>query len=109
MKRSVIRIAVISTLALLLCVGIGLAISYQTTESSNQVFKTEHVWDAKVTIGDHISISASKNGERHIVPILGSTFKGPKIRGEVLPLGEDWQLVYHDGDMELYARYLLNK
>ena len=58
-------------------------------------------------IGDRITVGAGKNGERHIVPILGGTFKGPKIQGDVLPLGEDWQLVRLDGDMELYARYLL--
>ena len=107
MKRSVIRIAVISALGVLLCVGIGLAISFQTSDSPNQVFKTEHVWDARVTIGERISVGASKNGERHIIPILGGTFKGPRIQGEVMPMGEDWQLIRPDGDLELYARYLL--
>ena len=34
-------------------------------------------------------------------------FSGAKIKGEVLPGGEDWQLVRPDGDTELYARYLL--
>ncbi len=118
MKRSAIRIAFLSAIALLLLLGGGdlkarlatnshVSAAGQESPSSEQPFKTEHVWDAKVAIGDRISVGASKNGERHIIPIKGGTFKGPRIQGEVLPLGEDWQLVRHDGDLQLYARYLL--
>ena len=74
---------------------------------SDQVFKTEHIWDAKVTIAKTITLGDSKHGMRRIVPITGGTFEGPNIRGEVVPGGEDWQLIRPDGDMELYARYLL--
>lgn len=70
-------------------------------------FKTEHMWDAKVTVSDMIMVGESKHGTRRIIPITGGTFEGPKIKGEVLPGGEDWQLVRPDGDTELYARYLL--
>ena len=77
------------------------------SESSDQVFKTEHMWDAKVTIADGILLGKSKHGWRRIVPITGGTFEGPNIRGEVVPCGEDWQLTRPDGDTELYARYLL--
>lgn len=77
------------------------------SESSDQAFKTEHMWDAKVTIADGILLGKSKHGWRRIVPITGGTFEGPNIRGEVVPGGEDWQLTRPDGDTELYARYLL--
>ncbi len=70
-------------------------------------FKTEHMWNAKVTIADMIMIGESKRGTRRVIPITGGTFEGPKIKGEVMPGGEDWQLVRPDGDTELYARYLL--
>ncbi|HEY9123023.1 MAG TPA: DUF3237 domain-containing protein [Bacteroidales bacterium] len=70
-------------------------------------FKTEFVWEAKVKIAGMINVGQSKRGERRVIPITGGTFKGPKIKGEVLPGGEDWQLVRPDGDTELYARYLL--
>jgi hypothetical protein len=76
-------------------------------EPSDQVFKTEHIWDAKVTIAETIILGESKHGIRRIVPITGGTFEGPNIRGEVVPGGEDWQLIRPDGDVELYARYLL--
>lgn len=70
-------------------------------------FKTEHVWDAKVKIANTITIGESKRGTRRVIPITGGTFEGAKIKGDVLPGGEDWQLVRPDGDTELYARYLL--
>lgn len=70
-------------------------------------FKTEHLWDAKVKVADMIMVGESKRGVRRVIPITGGTFEGPNIKGEVLPGGEDWQLVRPDGDTELYARYLL--
>ena len=70
-------------------------------------FKTEFMWDAKVKIASMINVGESKRGVRRVIPITGGTFSGPKIKGDVLSGGEDWQLVRPDGDTELYARYLL--
>jgi hypothetical protein len=84
----------------------GLATESEKSDS-DKVLKTEHIWDAKVTIAETIFLGASKHGDRRIVPITGGTFEGPNIRGEVVPGGEDWQLTRPDGDIELYARYLL--
>jgi len=70
-------------------------------------FKTEFIWEAKVKIANMINVGESKRGERRIIPITGGSFVGPRIKGEVLPGGEDWQLVRPDGDTELNARYLL--
>src|SRR6187402_2413245 len=72
-----------------------------------QDFKTEFMWDAKVKIANMIDVGESKSGVRRVIPISGGTFAGPKIKGEVLPGGEDCQLVRPDGDTELNARYLL--
>lgn len=70
-------------------------------------FKTEFIWDAKVKIANMINVGESKRGIVRVIPITGGTFAGPKIKGEVLPGGEDSQLVRPDGDTELNARYLL--
>jgi len=85
----------------------ALTASPEKSEYADQAFKTEHMWDAKVTIATGILLGKSKHGLRRIVPITGGTFEGPNIRGEVVPGGEDWQLIRPDGDRELYARYLL--
>jgi hypothetical protein len=46
-------------------------------------------------------------GERRFIPIIGGSFKGKKLSGEVLPEGADWQLVRPDGSTLLHARYTL--
>ncbi len=83
------------------------SIAQTTNDSLYKDFKAEFMWEAKVKISNMINVGESKRGTRRIIPITGGTFKGPKIKGEVLPGGEDWQLVRPDGDTELYARYLL--
>ena len=66
-----------------------------------------HVFSEKVYVEGSFSIGDAKYGGRNIVPILGGSFEGPDIKGEVLPGGADWQLKRPDGDTELYARYTL--
>ena len=70
-------------------------------------FKTELVLEAKVNIGTMVNVGDSKRGSRRIIPITGGTFEGPKMKGTVLPMGEDWQLTRPDGSTELNAIYLL--
>ena len=50
-------------------------------------------------------LGATPRGRRRIVPILGGTVRGPRLEGEVLPGGADWQYVRGDGVVELVARY----
>lgn len=46
-------------------------------------------------------------GERRIIPIIGGAFSGPRLSGEVLPGGADWQIIRWDGIVEVEARYTL--
>lgn len=98
------------TIGFYLCWGIVfqcLSVCLQAQVAPQAPGQVEHMWDAKVTIGEAFVLGESKYGIRVIIPITGGTFEGPKISGTVLPLGEDWQLYRPDGDTELYARYLL--
>lgn len=87
----------------------GTAQVVESVKSERQFkdFRTEFIWDAKVKIGEMISVGNSKRGTCRVIPITGGTFSGPDIKGEVLFGGEDCQLVRPDGDTELNARYLL--
>jgi hypothetical protein len=47
------------------------------------------------------------HGIRSIVPVTGGDFEGPRLRGEVLPGGDDWLLLRPDGVLELDLRITL--
>ena len=46
-------------------------------------------------------------GRRRIIGISGGRFSGPRLQGQVLPGGADWQLIRADGVAYLDARYTL--
>jgi hypothetical protein len=46
-------------------------------------------------------------GTRRIVPITGGRFEGPRLAGEILDNGADWQVVGDDGTTVVDTRYLL--
>ena len=52
-------------------------------------------------------VGAGASGERRIVPILGGRVSGPRLEGEILPGGADFQLIRPDGVAEIEARYTL--
>lgn len=60
-----------------------------------------------IDVGDLISLGPGPLGERRVVSILGGTFEGPGLRGEVLPGGADWQIARTDGVLDIDARYAL--
>ena len=65
--------------------------------------------DLAVDVGEVVSMGATPLGERRVVHILGGTFEGPAMRGEVIAGGADWQLARTDGVLELDARYTLKE
>jgi hypothetical protein len=61
-----------------------------------------------VDVGEVVSMGAGPLGERRMVSILGGTFEGPAMRGEILP-GADWQIARNDGVLDIDARYVLEE
>lgn len=64
----------------------------QTTETGPAL---EYVCELRVTCDPAYSAGIHSHGERVIIPITGGTFEGPRMKGEVLPGGADYQLVDH--------------
>lgn len=62
---------------------------------------------ARIKLGAATEIGRTSEGLRRIVPIIGGTFVGPDLAGEILPFGADWQIVRPSGRMDLDARYTL--
>jgi hypothetical protein len=67
----------------------------------------EFIFAAHVTVDAPLDFGDVGKGGRRIVPIGGGEFSGPRMRGEVLPGGADWQILRSDGVAELEARYTL--
>ena len=65
-----------------------------------------YAFEARVDVGPIIDVGEVTGGRRRVIPILGGTFQGPRLRGRVLP-GADWQVVHNGTLTELVARYLL--
>jgi hypothetical protein len=67
----------------------------------------ELVMTLHVEIAPTLDVGEVGAGFRRVIPIIGGSFAGPAIRGEVLPGGADWNLTRPDGVAEVWARYTL--
>jgi Protein of unknown function (DUF3237) len=67
--------------------------------------KLEFVCELKVQLKSAIVVGETPHGMRRIIPITGGSFEGPKMKGEILDGGADWQIVRKDGVSELEAHY----
>jgi uncharacterized protein DUF3237 len=66
-----------------------------------------HITTITVQLDEQHVIGPTPRGYRRVSPILSGTFTGPRLCGEVLPGGADWNLVLGDGSIEFHARYTL--
>ena len=53
------------------------------------------------------NIGAGPHGTRVTFPITGGSFEGDRLRGKVLPGGDDWTIKRSDGVVELDLRITL--
>jgi hypothetical protein len=65
----------------------------------------EHVLTVRANIDPVIAMGKTPLGDRRVITISGGTFEGPKMRGVIMPGGEDWQVSRPDGVTELDAQY----
>ena len=61
----------------------------------------------KAKVGPIQDLGATARGHRRIVDILGGEVAGPRLEGEILAGGADWQIVRPDGTIEVVARYTI--
>lgn len=64
-------------------------------------------FEVLVEVADPTVIGMLPTGTRRIVEILGGSFEGSDIKGQVVPGGADWQLIQADGFTDIDARYTL--
>ncbi len=69
--------------------------------------RLDFVGTVEAEVAAPVVVGAGAAGERRIVPILGGRVSGPRLDGEILPGGADFQLIRPDGVAEIEARYAL--
>jgi hypothetical protein len=75
------------------------------TSSSRQAPTLQYAFTLKVDLAPPHEYGITNAGNKRYIPITGGTVTGPKLQGEILPRGGDWNTVQHNGVVHLYARY----
>jgi uncharacterized protein DUF3237 len=78
-----------------------------TLPAGVRVPKFEFVYECDATLEPALDFGKTIEGQRRIIPITGGTVRGPKIRGELLSGGADWNLTRNDGAGSVEAAYYL--
>lgn len=65
------------------------------------------VMELLVEIAPAFEVGSTPHGFRRVIPIVGGSFEGPRLRGVVLAGGADWNLRRSDDVAEIWARYTL--
>lgn len=61
----------------------------------------------KAKVGPVQDLGQTACGHRRIIDIVGGEVAGPRLDGEILTGGADWQIVRPDGTIEVVARYTI--
>jgi Protein of unknown function (DUF3237) len=69
--------------------------------------RTQPLFTLTLTVGPAQALGPTPAGERRVVPVLGGSFEGERLRGTVEPGGSDWIAVKPDGAVHLDVRLVL--
>jgi hypothetical protein len=67
----------------------------------------EFVFEARVRVEPPLELGEVSGVRRRIVPVAGGPVEGPRLKGDILPGGADWQSIRPDGLTKVLARYVL--
>ena len=69
--------------------------------------RPEFVFEFRVSLAPAVVLGETAYGHRQYIPIMGGKIAGPKLTGEVIPGGWDYQLGLKDGCTQLAADYFI--
>jgi len=65
------------------------------------------IYECVASIAPAWDFGRTLEGQRRVIPITGGTFHGPRMRGQVVANGADWNLSRADGVSSVDAAYYL--
>jgi hypothetical protein len=104
-RRDVLKLAAFATLAGR--AGVLLAASAPSRTAGDPAMQSRSLMTLRLTTAPTQDVGAGPHGTRVTFPITGGSFEGERLRGEVLPGGDDWTVKRSDGVMELDLRITL--
>lgn len=70
--------------------------------------RVSFAFEERVTLSPTVEMGETAFGQRRMIPITGGSVAGPKLSGQVVPGGWDFQLTYQGSDCtQLSADYFL--
>ena len=67
----------------------------------------DFAFEIRALIGEPADAGPGRLGHRRVIPITGGTVSGPRLTGEVVPGGADYELIRPDGNSVVEAHYAL--
>lgn len=104
-RRDVLKLAAFATLAG--CVHAPLASPEPSSPEGKAAMRTRPLMTLRLSTAPTQDVGAGPHGTRVTFPIIGGSFEGDRLRGKVLPGGDDWSVKRLDGIVELDMRVTL--
>src|SRR5215468_565016 len=104
-RRDVLKLAAFATVAG--CARVPLAASSPSPADGRAAMRTRPLMTLQLNTAPTQDIGAGPKGTRVTFPITGGSFEGDRLRGTVLPGGDDWTVKRPDGVVELDLRITL--
>ena len=105
-RRDVLKLAAFATLAG--CAHLPLAASSASpSDRKKTAMRSRPLITLRLNTAPTQNIGAGPRGTRVTFPITGGSFEGDRLRGKVLPGGDDWVIKRSDGVLELDLRITL--
>src|SRR5882762_1195338 len=103
-RRDLLKLAAFAALAG--CGPVPLA-THSPSRARTTAMRSRPLMTVRLNTAPVQNIGATPHGTRVTFPITGGSFEGERLRGKVLPSGDDWTLKRPDGVVELDLRITL--
>jgi hypothetical protein len=104
-RRRVLKVAALSTLVG--CVSERIVTPSPSPAIEMTAMRSRPLLTLRLSTAPTQNVGAGPHGTRLTFPITGGSFEGGRLRGKVLPGGDDWVVKRPDGVLELDLRITL--